>query len=600
MASIAAKNKKDMDELTELFKQTRINEAEDYIDKRKVAVMNFGRLNPPHKGHLKLLQFISDHATLLGGEGFVFLSASKNYLPPHKGTEWRGPVKPVTKTTFYSLKENENPLGVFEKIPILNKFPNISNIKYVNPQAEKGRPYTMDRAVNYLRELGYNEIYFVVGTDRFKQLKKKGVEKKWNVVLLEHPRAESLENDTLYSLGDNIPEKALKTNPQLISGKKVRAAAAEHEINIPGIKDMTERQAKIKIYSNNRKPIKKRLGWYNFKNKMPDNISDRDLEYIIYKIKKGMLLDPRVSYTNHYEKNKMVRRSSMTKKNKKGGRRKTRRRRGRGKTKKKQKIKKKNTTIKLRGKKWKPWYKKLPEMEYTDKINEEFAKEAVYRHYKQDPTLPTLTEENAKMLMSDEELAKNLQGINFTGGVKHNKGWKALKSEKGKKAMAIRKNRDLEMEVTRPLDTDKIFADQLKVKTLKDNIDNALLQYQDSENKLNKLNIKQLVKDRRPMWPSKLIQKRRNTRKLIKSNKENLKIAKDNLKKHEDMMKDNDILTSGKGWGLNSSGQGNKYIKHKMFLKGKPLNGGRRTRKYRRRKRTRRKRIKRRKGKRTR
>ena len=104
MASIADKNKKHMDELTELFKQTRINEAEDYVKKRKVAVMNFGRLNPPHKGHLKLLQFISDRATLLGGEGFVFLSASKNYLPPEKGTKWRDQVKPVTKTTFYSLK----------------------------------------------------------------------------------------------------------------------------------------------------------------------------------------------------------------------------------------------------------------------------------------------------------------------------------------------------------------------------------------------------------------------------------------------------------------------------------------------------------------
>ena len=580
MARISAK---EMEDLSKLLQITNIREADDKWKKRKVAVMNFGRLNPPHKGHLKLLQFISDRATLLGGEGFVFLSASKNYLPPNKGTKWRDPVKPVTKTTFYSLKSNENPLSVFEKVPILNKFPNISNIEFVNPQAEKGRPYTMDRAINHLRKLGYNEIHFVVGTDRFKQLKKKDVEKKWNVVLVEHPRAETLENDTLYSLGDNIPEKALKTNPQLISGKKVRAAAAEHEINIPGIKDMTGRQAKLKIYSNNRKPIKKRLGWYNFKNKMPDNISDKDLEYIIYKIKKGMLLDPRISYTNHYEKNKMVRRSSVTKKNKKGGRRKTRKRRGRGKTKKNQKIKKKNTTIKL---KRPAWYKRLPPMEYTDKINEEFAKEAVYRLYKENPNLPTITKEDAKMLMSDEELAKNLQGVNFTGGVKYkgmknNKGWATLKSKKGEKAKAIRKNRDLEMEVTRPLDTDKIFADQLKVRKLKDNIDNALLQYQDSENKLNKLNIKQLVKDKRPMWPRKLIQKRRNTRKLIKSNKENIKKAEEALKNHEDMMKDNDILTFGKGWGLNPSGQGNKYIKHKMFLKGKPLNGGRRTRKKR-------------------
>ena len=50
MASIAAQNKKDMDDLTKLFQKTRINEAQDYIDKRKVAVINFGRLNPINKG----------------------------------------------------------------------------------------------------------------------------------------------------------------------------------------------------------------------------------------------------------------------------------------------------------------------------------------------------------------------------------------------------------------------------------------------------------------------------------------------------------------------------------------------------------------------
>ena len=576
MARIATN---DMKELEELFKKTnireRVSKAENYIKNRKVAVMNFGRLNPPHKGHLELLQFISNRASILGGEGFVFLSASKNYLPPHKGTKWRGQTQRTTKSKFYSLKSNENPLGVFEKIPILKKFPKTDNIQYINPQAAQGRPYTMDRAIDFLREKGYNEIQFVVGTDRYKQLKEKGVDKKWNVILVEHPRAESLENETFYSLGDNIPKKALTTDPQLISGTKTRAAAAEHAINIPGINGMTQRQAKIAIYDKKRGPIHKGQGWYRFKEKMPDNISDPDLEFIIYKIKKGMLLYPSTSYFNNHEKSKMVRRNSTKKIVKKGGR-KTRKRCGRGKTKKKQKIKKRSTTIKL---KRPAWYKKIPPMEYTDKINEEFAKEAVYRLYKENPNLPTITKEDAKMLMSDEELAKNLQGVNFTGGVKHNKGWATLKSKKGEKAKAIRKNRDLEMEVTRPLDINKIFDDQLKVRKLKDNINNALLQYQDSENKLNKLNIKQLVKDKRPMWPRKLIQKRRNTRKLIKSNKENIKKAEEALKKHENMMKENDILTFGKGWGLNSSGQSNKYIKHKMYLKGKPINGGRRTRK---------------------
>ena len=109
MASIAAENKKYMADLTELFQQTRITGDEDYGErKRKVAVMNFGRLNPPTRGHYKLLEYIAEKAKLLGGKGFIFLSASQNYLPPHKGTKWRPVVNRVTKSTFRSNKSNEN------------------------------------------------------------------------------------------------------------------------------------------------------------------------------------------------------------------------------------------------------------------------------------------------------------------------------------------------------------------------------------------------------------------------------------------------------------------------------------------------------------
>ncbi len=583
----------DMKELEELLKKVNIRErsekAENYIKNRKVAVMNFGRLNPPHKGHLKLLQFISNRASILGGEGFVFLSASKNYLPPAKGTKWRGQTQRTTKTKFYSLKSNENPLSVFEKIPILKKFPKTDNIQYVNPQAAQGRPYTMDRAIEFLREKGYNEIQFVVGTDRYKQLKEKGVDKKWNVILVEHPRAESLENETFYSLGDNIPKKALTTDPQLISGTKTRAAAAEHAINIPGINGMTQRQAKIAIYSNNRGPIHMGQGWYRFKEKMPDNISDPDLEYIIYKIKKGMLLYPSTSYFNNHEKTKMVRRKNVTKKNKKGGRRKTRKRRGRGKTKKNKPVpKNRKTTIKL---KRPPWYKRLPQMKYTDKINEEFAKEAVYRLYKENPNLPTITKEDAKMLMSDEELAKNLQGVNFTGGVKHNKGWEALKSKKGDKAKAIRedikrKNKTQRKsrqrrEIVQRLNRERKERRQKEFEIEQeedwdyDEIQRPLDVVKIQEDELRKLELKRDL----------------NKAKLIKSNKENIKNAEEALKKHEDMMKATSITKEGISFGtLETEGRTkqNKYIKGKMFLKGKPINGGRRTRRQRRRKRNKR------------
>jgi hypothetical protein len=334
MTSIATDTTKtDMDDLTKLFQQTRINEAQDYIKKRKVAVMNFGRLNPPTRGHYKLLEYIADQAKLLGGKGFIFLSASQNYLPPHKGTKWRPVVNKVTKSTFYSNKSNENPLSVWDKMNILHKFPKIENLEYINPQGEKGRPYRMDRAAEFLKKKGYTDIYLVVGTDRFEQLKDKGVESTWKLTLIEHPRSEKLDDFTMYSIDKNYPKKSLKTKPEAISGTQARAAAAEHAINgISGIDSMTLRQAEEAIM-NRRNPIHQSHGFITFKEYMPNILNNAQLELIIYKIKKGMLLRPTESYTNKHRKSKMVRRSSMTKKNKKGGRRKTRKRRGGGKIK---------------------------------------------------------------------------------------------------------------------------------------------------------------------------------------------------------------------------------------------------------------------------
>jgi nicotinic acid mononucleotide adenylyltransferase len=334
MASIAAENKKYMADLTELFQQTRITGDEDYGErKRKVAVMNFGRLNPPTRGHYKLLEYIAEKAKLLGGKGFIFLSASQNYLPPHKGTKWRPVVNRVTKSTFRSNKSNENPLSVWDKMNILHKFPEIENLEYINPQGEKGRPYTMDRAADYLRNEGYTDIYLVVGTDRFEQLKDKGVESTWNLTLIEHPRSERLDDLTLYSIDKTIPKKSLAIKPEAISGTKSRAAAAEHAINgINGIDSMTLRQAEEAIM-NRRNRMHQSHGFITFKEYMPNILTDSQLELIIYKIKKGMLLRPSQSYTNNHKRNRMVRRSSMTKTRKTGGKRrkkKTRKKKGKG------------------------------------------------------------------------------------------------------------------------------------------------------------------------------------------------------------------------------------------------------------------------------
>ena len=83
-------------------------------------------------------------------------------LPPNKGTQWRPVVNRVTKSR-HSNKSNENPLSVWDKWELIHKFPTDENIEYVNPMAvsnpsKKERPYTMDRAADYLRNKGYTDM----------------------------------------------------------------------------------------------------------------------------------------------------------------------------------------------------------------------------------------------------------------------------------------------------------------------------------------------------------------------------------------------------------------------------------------------------------
>ena len=79
---------------------------------------------------------------------------------------------------------------------------------------------------------------------------------------------------------------------------------------------MTLRQAEEAIM-NRRNPMHQSHGFITFKEYMPSILTDSELEFIIYKIKKGMLLRPSQSYTNNHKRNRMVRRSSMTKKRRK-------------------------------------------------------------------------------------------------------------------------------------------------------------------------------------------------------------------------------------------------------------------------------------------
>ena len=118
------------------------------------AFFIWGRLNPPHSGHSKLIERLMQSGK----------SDKKAKAPeiPDKAQESNLFVFP-TRTIDCS----RNPLNINEKIDILNsQYPKSleNNINFINTTARKIQ--TIGSAVFYLQSLGYSNIVQVVGKDR--------------------------------------------------------------------------------------------------------------------------------------------------------------------------------------------------------------------------------------------------------------------------------------------------------------------------------------------------------------------------------------------------------------------------------------------------
>jgi nicotinic acid mononucleotide adenylyltransferase len=118
------------------------------------AFFIWGRLNPPHSGHSKLIERLMQSGK----------SDKKAKAPeiPENAQESNLFVFP-TRTIDCS----RNPLNINEKIDILNsQYPKSleNNINFINTTARKIQ--TIGSAVFYLQSLGYSNIVQVVGKDR--------------------------------------------------------------------------------------------------------------------------------------------------------------------------------------------------------------------------------------------------------------------------------------------------------------------------------------------------------------------------------------------------------------------------------------------------
>jgi len=130
------------------------------------ACMLFGRFQPPHQGHGKLLDFVIETAKSREGDAFLFTSQKNNdFEDPKKLKAYRN-----SKTLETQKKKAENPIKIEDKLGLLRKLYGHKDIEIVDVISEAIKnPF---HAVDWLRKRGYSKIIFMAGTDRFEEYRK--------------------------------------------------------------------------------------------------------------------------------------------------------------------------------------------------------------------------------------------------------------------------------------------------------------------------------------------------------------------------------------------------------------------------------------------
>jgi nicotinic acid mononucleotide adenylyltransferase len=114
---------------------------QDEVGERKLAVFTFGRMNPPTRGHKKLIDAVGDVATNRGGDSFIFVSSTHD--------------------------RKKNPLPYSEKVSFLQQALPGTNI--INDPSVR----TPFEASGYLSDRGYTDIVMVVGSDRVDEFRRR-------------------------------------------------------------------------------------------------------------------------------------------------------------------------------------------------------------------------------------------------------------------------------------------------------------------------------------------------------------------------------------------------------------------------------------------
>ena len=180
--------------------------------KEKTAVMTYGRMNPPHLGHAKLI----DHVLSLKGDHHIFVSHSQ---------------------------DNKNPLSAEEKVHYLKKmYPKHESSIHASTKESP----TIFHAAADMHKKGYKHLHVVVGSDRVQEFHDKL--HKYNGKFYEKGHGYHFKSIKVTSAGDRDPDaegtegmSASKMRAHALSGNKEGFKAGLHPALHPYADEMMKK-----------------------------------------------------------------------------------------------------------------------------------------------------------------------------------------------------------------------------------------------------------------------------------------------------------------------------------------------------------------------
>lgn len=224
------------------------------VGSNSIAVLTFGRFQPPHIGHEVLVRKVYDEAQRVGGDSYVFVSRTKNVNDDVTKFHLREAKKEAKSASelerdtrvLQNIKHKclENPLSVSDKIKIMRvQYNNLPEIKLINTEIcwdttmEDNMSYMqkeefedcrdLGRAIHKLTRMNYSKLIFVFGSDRMP------VFRKLSGIVLDKINATRQETGLAILEYDfvNLERDESAENVSGMSASKMRRAAIENDVD---------------------------------------------------------------------------------------------------------------------------------------------------------------------------------------------------------------------------------------------------------------------------------------------------------------------------------------------------------------------------------